>query len=96
MKDKLELPRPDEELKLKALNVKRAAIKLCQATNSERKAALDCMADSLKDNSKNILDANKYDYENAEKKVKAAGLCRMQGKNYEMQNGDIVFFKFNN
>ena len=34
--------------------------------------------------------------ENAEKKVKAAGLCRMQGKNYEMQNGDIVFFKFNN
>ena len=74
MKDKLELPRPDEELKLKALNVKRAAIKLCQATNSERKAALDCMADSLKDNSKNILDANKYDYENAEKKGVAPSL----------------------
>ena len=74
MKDKLELPRPDEELKLKALNVKRAAIKLCQATNSERKAALVCMADSLKDNSKNILDANKYDYENAEKKGVAPSL----------------------
>ena len=34
--------------------------------------------------------------ETSEKKVKAAGQCRMQGKNYEVQSGDIMFFKFNN
>ncbi len=27
--------------------------------------------------------------------VKAAGLCRQQGKNYVMQDGDIVFFNVN-
>jgi obg-like ATPase 1 len=30
-----------------------------------------------------------------EKAVKAAGLCRMQGKNYAMQDGDIVHFNCN-
>lgn len=37
------------------------------------------------------LKKNKLD----EKAVKAAGLCRTQGRTYVMQDGDIVFFKFN-
>lgn len=37
------------------------------------------------------LKQNNFD----EKAVKAAGLCRQQGKNYVMQDGDIVFFNVN-
>ena len=31
----------------------------------------------------------------AEAAVKAAGKYNMQGKNYEVKDGDIIYFKFN-
>jgi len=30
-----------------------------------------------------------------EQEVKAAGLYKQEGKNYEVKDGDICFFKFN-
>ena len=68
MKDKIEISMPDIELKEKALKVRKAAIKICQTSNEQRRNALNQMADSLINYSDEILEANDYDFNNAKKK----------------------------
>ncbi len=68
MKDKIEISIPNIELKEKALKVRKAALKICQASNEQRKNALKHMADSLVDNSDEILEANDQDFNVAKKK----------------------------
>jgi len=68
MKDKIEISIPDIELKEKALKVRKAAIKICQNSNDQRRDALNQMADSLVSYSDEILEANDYDFNNAKKK----------------------------
>ena len=68
MKDKIEISKPDIELKEKALKVRKAATKICQNSNDQRMDALNQMADSLVNYSDEILEANDYDFNNAKKK----------------------------
>ena len=68
MKDKIEISMPDIELKEKALKVRKAATKICQNSNDQRRDALNQMADSLVSYSDEILEANDYDFNNAKKK----------------------------
>ena len=68
MKDKIEISFPDIELKEKALKVRKAATKICQNSNDQRRDALNQMADSLVSYSDEILEANDYDFNNAKKK----------------------------
>ena len=68
MKDKIEISIPNIELKEKALKVRKAAIKICQTSNDQRRDALNQMADSLVSYSDEILEANDYDFNNAKKK----------------------------
>ena len=62
MNDKIEISIPDDELKEKTLKVRKAAIKICQTSNEERKDALNQMADSLLSYSDEILEANNNDF----------------------------------
>ena len=41
MKDKIEISMPDIELKEKALKVRKAAMKICHASNEQRRNALN-------------------------------------------------------
>ncbi len=68
MKDKIEISKPDIELKEKALKVRKASTKICQNSNDQRRDALNQMADSLVNYSDEILEANDYDFNNAKKK----------------------------
>ena len=68
MKDKIEISKPDIELKEKALKVRKAATKICQNSNDQRMDALNQMADSLVNYSDEILEANDYDFNKAKKK----------------------------
>jgi len=68
MKDKIEISIPDIELKEKALKVRKAATKICQTSNEQRKDALNHMADSLVSYSEEILEANDHDFNIAKKK----------------------------
>ena len=68
MKDKIEISKPDIELKEKALKVRKAATKICQNSNDQRRDALNQMAESLVSYSDEILEANDYDFNNAKKK----------------------------
>ena len=68
MEDKIEISIPDIELKEKALKVRKAATKICQNSNDQRRDALNQMADSLVSYSDEILEANDYDFNNAKKK----------------------------
>ena len=68
MKNKIEISKPDIELKEKALKVRKAATKICQNSNDQRRDALNQMADSLVNYSDEILEANDYDFNNAKKK----------------------------
>ena len=68
MKDKIEISMPDVELKEKALKVRKAAIKICQASNEQRRDALNKMANALFDSSEEILEANDHDFNVAKKK----------------------------
>ena len=42
-----------------------------------------------------VMDWEAWEEERSEAKVKAIGRYRQQGKTYTVQNGDIIFFKFN-
>ena len=68
MKDKIEISIPDIELKEKALKVRKAATKICQTSNEQRRDALNHMADSLVSYSEEILEANDHDFNIAKKK----------------------------
>ena len=68
MKDKIEISVPDIELREKALKVRKAATKICQKSNDQRRYALNQMADSLVAYSDEILEANDHDFNDAKKK----------------------------
>ena len=68
MSDIFEVPQPGSDLVEKANLTRLAAIKISQAKNESRIKALNFMADYLEINSKKILEANKQDYFEAEKK----------------------------
>tara|TARA_Y100001933_G_scaffold85591_1_gene86795 strand:+ start:67 stop:1380 length:1314 start_codon:yes stop_codon:yes gene_type:complete len=61
MINSFEIPFPDKDLQEKVSEVKRASLKICQATNEERKISLNQMASLLIENSEKILNANKKD-----------------------------------
>ena len=42
-----------------------------------------------------VMDWPAWEEGRSEQAVKAAGRYRQQGKTYIVQNGDIIFFKFN-
>ncbi len=74
-----EVPQPGNDLLEKADKVRLAAIKTSQTENQNRIKALNFMADSLKKNSKEILEANIDDYSIAEKKgISRALLSRLK------------------
>ena len=68
MIDKIEISMPGIEIKEKASKVRKAAIKICQTSNEQRRDALNKMADSLVHYSEEILDANDHDFSLAKKK----------------------------
>ena len=68
MADTFDIPLPDKDLKIKAFNVRQSSIKLCRASDEERKNALNLMADSLIKKSEEILEANKFDFKKAQEK----------------------------
>ena len=68
MKDKILISQPSKELKEKALNVRKAAIKICQTSNEERRYALNKMSDALISYSDEILEANDIDFNIAKKR----------------------------
>ena len=79
MKDKIEISMPDIELKEKALKVRKAAMKICRASNEQRRDALNKMADSLVHFSEEILEANHHDFNVAKKKgISQALLSRLK------------------
>ncbi len=79
MTDIFEVPIPDTDLLDKAENLRLASIKTCQTNNNERIRALCLMADSLEENSKEIIDANIQDYEKAKNKgISKALLSRLK------------------
>ena len=61
MINSFEIPFPDKDLQQKVSEVKKASLKICQATNDERKISLNKMASLLIENSEKILNANKKD-----------------------------------
>ena len=68
MADSFDIPLPDKDLKIKAFNVRQSSIKLCRASDDQRKNALNLMADSLIKKSEEILDANIFDFKKAQEK----------------------------
>ena len=68
MADTFDIPLPDKDLKRKAFNVRQSSIKLCRASDEERKNALNLMADYLIKKSEEILEANKFDFKKAQEK----------------------------
>ena len=79
MADVFEVPQPNNDLLEKAQQVRLASRKISQSTNQIRIGALNLMADYLKKNSKEILEANYEDYSRAEKKgISKALLSRLK------------------
>ena len=79
MKDKILISPPSKELKEKALNVRKAAIKICQTSNEERRSALNKMSDALISYSDEILEANDNDFNIAKKRgISQALLSRLK------------------
>ena len=68
MADIFEVPQPGSDLLEKADQVRLASIKISQTKNQIRIKALNLMADNLKKNAKEILEANNEDYSRAENK----------------------------
>ena len=88
MKDKIEISMPDRELREKALKVRKAAIKICQTSNEQRRNALNQMADSLVHNSDEILEANDHDFNVAKKKgISQSLLSRLRLSKNKLLNG---------
>jgi len=74
-----EVPQPGNDLLKKADQVRLASIKISQTENNNRIKALNCMADCLEKNTKEILEANNEDYISAEKKgISKALLSRLK------------------
>ncbi|KGF95360.1 Gamma-glutamyl phosphate reductase [Prochlorococcus marinus str. MIT 9201] len=74
-----EVPQPGNDLLEKADQVRLASIKISQTDNQNRIKALNFMADYLKKNTKEILEANNEDYARAEKKgISKALLSRLK------------------
>ena len=74
-----EVPQPGNDLLEKANQVRLASIKISQTDNQNRIKALNFMADYLKKNTKEILEANNEDYARAEKKgISKALLSRLK------------------
>jgi len=88
MEDKIEISIPDIELKEKVLKVKKAAIKICQTSNEQRRDALNHMADSLFHYSEEILEANHHDFNAAKKKeISQSLLSRLKLSKDKLLNG---------
>ena len=88
MNDKFVIPLPDEELRGKASKVRQASVSTCQASDLERKDALNKMADSLVNYSEEILEANIYDFNVAEKKgISQALLSRLKLSKEKLSQG---------
>jgi len=83
-----EVPQPDNDLLEKAEKVRLASIKISQTENQNRIKALNCMADYLEKNTKEILEANNEDYSNAEKKgISKALLSRLKLSKSKLNSG---------
>ena len=79
MMDKFEIPLPDDSLRFKAQQVRKAFLNTSQASNKERVKALNLMADSLLLNCEKILEANRLDYQLAQNKgISNALLSRLK------------------
>ena len=79
MTDIFEIPQPDKDLLDKAKQVRSASIQISNTKNQTRIKALNLMADYLKKNSNQILEANRQDYLKAEKKgISNALLSRLK------------------
>ena len=88
MVDIFEIPIPDEELLLKADQIKLSSTKLSQTDNDVRVRAINMMADFLEKNSKKIIDANSADYKKAEKKgISKALLSRLKLTKEKLNSG---------
>ena len=88
MVDIFEIPIPDEELLLKADQIKLSSTKLSQTDNNVRVRAINMMADFLEKNSKKIIDANSADYKKAEKKgISKALLSRLKLTKEKLNSG---------
>ncbi len=83
-----EVPQPGNDLLEKADKVRSASIKISQTENKNRIKALNCMADYLEKNSKEILEANNADYSSAEKKgISKALLSRLKLSKAKLNSG---------
>jgi len=83
-----EVPNPGNDLLEKADKVRLASIKISQIENQNRIKALNFMADYLEKNSKEIIEANKADYSNAEKKgISRALLSRLKLSKEKLNSG---------
>ena len=79
MKDKFEVPLPDDSLRFKVQQLRKAFLNTSQTSNKERVKALNLMADSLLLNCEKILEANKLDYQLAQNKgISNALLSRLK------------------
>ena len=86
--DKFDVPLPDDSLKLKAQDVRKAFLKTSQTSNEARINALNLMADSLIDNADKILEANKVDYQLAQTKgISNALLSRLKLSKEKLYQG---------
>ena len=86
--DKFDVPLPDDSLKLKAQDVRKAFLKTSQSSNEARINALNLMADSLIDNAAKILEANKVDYKLAQTKgISNALLSRLKLSKEKLYQG---------
>jgi len=83
-----EVPQPGNDLLEKADKVRLASIKISQTENQNRIKALNFMADYLKKNTKEILEANNEDYKRAEKKgISKALLSRLKLSKEKLNSG---------
>ncbi len=88
MTDIFEIPQPDKDLLDKAKQVRSASIQISNTKNQTRIKALNLMADYLKKNSNQILEANREDYLKAEKKgISNALLSRLKLSKEKLNSG---------
>ncbi len=83
-----EVPQPGNDLLVKADRVRLASIKISQTENQNRIKALNFMADYLKKNTREILEANNEDFKKAEKKgISKALLSRLKLSKEKLNSG---------
>ena len=83
-----EVPQPGNDLLDKADRVRLASIKISQTENQNRIKALNFMADYLKKNTREILEANDEDFKKAEKKgIPKALLSRLKLSKEKLNSG---------